>query len=296
MTRMETVSVRSDRDSVAAGDDGVSHAHQRDVPVGTSLSELIELASPGIRAPGWSWVAVVDGRPSAVWSVDHGAQLLVPEQPVGAEGPREVYFRYFLQIDPAWLHARLEAGSAADRHSLSKAFAPIAAERAEAEARRRERELAEKLVPDELVQGFVRLGASVDLHSDRMLRLEVRGRKWSLRLTDTMTQVDTPDGPSVVSARPVEVAARLALVAVGEEVCGALGLDPLPAGTRRWRLRRGPSLRAMHSGVDGEQRWSTQREPVQQLRGQRAVRWFHYAQARSTTELVRLLTRDVPTI
>lgn len=71
-----TIELRVDRDSVAMGDDVESHARTTTLPRGTLLSVAIEQRSPEIKAPGWSWVAVVDREVAAVWSVDHGANCL----------------------------------------------------------------------------------------------------------------------------------------------------------------------------------------------------------------------------
>lgn len=89
-----------DRDSVAMGDDVRSHTAKLTVPRDILLSSALQTALPEIRAEGWSWVVVADGEVSAVWSVDHGIRLLVSDREV-TDGPVDVYFRYFVQIDPA---------------------------------------------------------------------------------------------------------------------------------------------------------------------------------------------------
>lgn len=117
-----TVRLDLNRDSVAMGDDMESHAKSVTVPRGTLLSKALGDYRPEIQVQGWSWVAVVDDEVSAVWSVDHGVQLLVPDRKL-TRGPIAVFFRYFVQIDPAWLHERLASGEPANRPALEKAWA-----------------------------------------------------------------------------------------------------------------------------------------------------------------------------
>ncbi|MDN3310955.1 hypothetical protein QWJ90_08430 [Microbacterium oryzae] len=104
------IELRLDRDSVAMGDDMTSHARVTTVARGTPLSTAIERNSPEIRSRGWSWVIVVDGAVTAVWSVDEGVRLLVADRALW-RGPVEIHFRYFLQLDPAWLSDRLSRGA-----------------------------------------------------------------------------------------------------------------------------------------------------------------------------------------
>ena len=119
------VLVDLDRDSVAMGDDMSSHARRLSFPGGTRLADLLEATHPEIENRGWSWVAVVDGTVSAVWSVDHGVRLLVRNRRLrAAASPIPVVFRYFLQLDPQWLHGRLAADAAANRDALSVESAP----------------------------------------------------------------------------------------------------------------------------------------------------------------------------
>src|SRR5690606_3528940 len=127
------------------GDDVESHARVVTVPRGTRLSAAIDQCSPEIRSPGWSWVVVVDGEVASVWSVDHGAQLLVADRRL-IRGPVDVHFRYFVQIDPGWLFDRLVQGVRADRRELEREYAPIAREKYRAELRRREREMETRLL------------------------------------------------------------------------------------------------------------------------------------------------------
>lgn len=112
-----SVEVHVDRESVAAGDDVVSHTAVVRVRRGMRLSAVIEQVSPDVRAPGWSWVVKVDGATAAVWSVDHGVQLLIDDRRVTQKSVT-ILFRYFLQIDPAWLFARLAQGARPNREAL----------------------------------------------------------------------------------------------------------------------------------------------------------------------------------
>lgn len=111
------VEVHVDRESVAAGDDVVSHAAMVRVRRGTRLSDVIERVSPDVRVPGWSWVVLVDGATAAVWSIDHGVQLLIDDRRM-TRASVKVVFRYFLQIDPAWLFTRLAQGARPNREAL----------------------------------------------------------------------------------------------------------------------------------------------------------------------------------
>lgn len=135
-----TIELSVDRDSVAMGDDAMSHAKTATLPRSGLLSDAIEQCSPEIKAKGWSWVAVVDGEVTAVWSVDHGVQLLVEDRKL-MRGPVDVHFRCFVQIDPCWLFDCLAQGARANRRELEREYAPIARERYEAELRRRKREI-----------------------------------------------------------------------------------------------------------------------------------------------------------
>ncbi|MFS2280847.1 hypothetical protein V2S04_08490 [Microbacterium sp. OR21] len=116
-----SVEVQVDRESVAAGDDVVSHAAVVRVRRGTRLSAVIEQVSPDVRAPGWSWVVLVDGVTAAVWSVDHGVQLLIDNRRMTQKSVT-IIFRYFLQIDPAWLFSRLAQGAPPNREALRAEF------------------------------------------------------------------------------------------------------------------------------------------------------------------------------
>lgn len=128
------IELHVDRDSVAMGDDMVSHAKVVTVREGTRLKTALQSSLPDIRAKGWSWVAVVDGEVSAVWSVDHGIRLLVENRRLTG-GPVDILFRYFLQIDPAWLFDRLAAGAPARLLDLEAEYAAIAREKREARSR-----------------------------------------------------------------------------------------------------------------------------------------------------------------
>lgn len=155
------------------------------------------------------------------------------------------------------------------------------------------------MVPVHVVLAMQRLGARVDLHSDRLLRLDLCGERWTLRRTDSMTLLDAGDGVTKVSARPLEAAVRLALVGMAERARQSRGLEPFPSGfpLLRGRRRRGTQeLRTMGAVVRGVPRWTTVGEPLQQLTGPRALGWFRYADGRTTKELLRLLTSGFPSI
>ncbi|WP_334152129.1 hypothetical protein [Microbacterium sp.] len=278
-----------DRDSVAMGDDMASHAHRRSFHDGIRLADLLEATHPEIHSRGWSWVAVVDGIVSAVWSIDHGVRLLVRNRRVrvGAT-PIRVVFRYFLQIDPQWLHERLAAGGAADRDALSAAYAPLAAERLEQEQRRREREVPEKLLSPVGVEALVRLGATIDLHSDTRCRLVVRSERWVVVRSDSMTLVYREGTAApIASLRPVSFAERWIATAVGALGREERGLSPLPPSAPI----EGPPMSTMSSWPPGTARWSVTGPDgfVAQLTGEDAVEWYRFADGRTLVEIVGAL-------
>ncbi|GAA2896376.1 hypothetical protein GCM10010455_19470 [Microbacterium esteraromaticum] len=112
------IRIHVDRDSVAAGDDMRSHAADVTARRGSRLSEIIDGVTPDVRVPGWSWVVIVDRETAAVWSVDGGIRMLVPDRTVTAES-LDVFFRYFMQIDADWLLARLAEGARPNRDALT---------------------------------------------------------------------------------------------------------------------------------------------------------------------------------
>ncbi len=198
---LSAVELRVDRDSVAMGDDMRSHAGVLTVRRGTRLSAALETSAPEIRSKGWSWVAVVDGGVAAVWSVDHGVQLLVADRKL-RRGPVDVFFRYFLQIDPAWLFDRLAAGAPAHLYDLEAEYAPIAREKYAAELRRREREIPAKLLSVECIEALRGHGAEVTLHADVACKFTHHGEAWTVQRADTMLQVFVGSGGPRASIRP----------------------------------------------------------------------------------------------
>lgn len=280
------ITVNVDRDSVAMGDDAVSHAHVLHFTPGTPLSEMLEAAAPEIRARGWSWVAVVGGEVSAVWSADHGVRLLVPERALTADRPVEtVHFRYLLQIDPEWLFRRLAEGAPAHRDTLVAEYAPIAAHRREQELRRRERELPERLLSTECVSALHALGASIELHADSECRFDVGSERWVVRRADTMTQVFRGQGAPVASIRPAALAECWIIASVAAEARAARGLPPLPAHEHL----PAPELRPMAGSRLAPQRWTTTGPITAQLTGDDAVACYRLAVGRSVNEIVALM-------
>jgi hypothetical protein len=213
-----------DRESVSMGDDAQTHRRELRVPAGSLVSDVVERSSPDVRAQGWSWVAVVDGTVVAVWSVDHGVALLVPDGPLTAPDPSgvvQVRFRYLGQLDPAWLHARLAEGAPLDPDALDAEYAPTARAVLERERREREASTTARLLGPTSVRALERLGAVVDLHSDELCRFDVGGVAWQVELRDTMTVVFGRGRRSpLASLRPVGLAERWVLA--------ALAGDPLP--------------------------------------------------------------------
>ncbi len=273
------------------GDDAESHARTITVDSGTRLSALLEQASPGIRQAGWSWVAVADDRVVGVWSVDHGVQLLVDDDPVASDrGPRRVHFRYFVQIDPAWLYRRLSDGAKADLSALKIEYQPIAQAAWEQEQRRRERELPGRMISPECTAVLLFLGAQVDLHNDGLLRFDFLGRRWTVRRADTMTRIESGEIGPVASIRPVTFAECWLIAAVGAEARVSHGLSPLP----EFQAFPAPKLKPMSSFRRGAPRWTTSGSLVAQLTGEEAVSYFRLAVGRSLAEIAELLTADLP--
>ncbi|WP_341956143.1 hypothetical protein [Microbacterium sp. LWH13-1.2] len=221
------IELRVDRDGVAMGDDAVSHARTLSVPSGTTLSSALEKSSPEIRAEGWSWVAVVAGEVAAVWSVDHGVRMLIVDRALD-HGPVDIYFRYFVQIDPAWLFDRLAQGAPARRYDLEAEYAPIAREKYAAELRRREREVAAKLLSAECIEAIESYGAEITVHADIACTFTYRGETWTVRRADTMLQVFVGPGGPRASIRPHELGEAWLVGMLGAAARAAAGRPELP--------------------------------------------------------------------
>lgn len=272
------VELRVDRDSVAMGDDVVSHAGVLSVPRGTLLSAALERSSPEIRSPGWSWVAVVDGETTAVWSVDHGIQLLVSDRPL-KRGPVEIYFRYFVQIDPVWLFDRLAQGEKADRRELEREYAPLAREKHRAELRRRESEIDARLLSAECIEALRRYGADITLHADIACDFTHAGEQWAVRRADTMLQMFRGGGGPIASIRPH---------ALGEAwLVGMLGaMSRISAGTSDLPdVDPLPGLELTQSGG----RWTSHGATVVQVQSELAARVARLVHGRSIAEVTALL-------
>ncbi|WP_439032878.1 hypothetical protein [Gordonia terrae] len=281
--------IEVDRDSVAMGDDVISHVRRVAVTPGTPLSVVLDASAPEIRSRGWSWVAEVDGRVAAVWSVDHGVQMLVHDSAVtDADAPRRIHYRYFLQIDPAWLHRRLAHGAAPNRRALERDYRPIGDRRREEEERRRERDSPARYLSVECIEALRGLGAEFDLHNDRMARFTVSGSLIRVQRADTMTMTFDASGRVLSSIRPVAVAECWLIAVAGQLMRQARGLPPVADDPRT----PAPDLRAMGSGVSGAARWTTKGEPVVQLTGDDAVRAYRLSAGRSMSELVAILTAE----
>ncbi|WP_238422358.1 hypothetical protein [Gordonia sp. 'Campus'] len=282
-----SVQIEVDRDSVAMGDDVTSHLRQITVTPGTLLSVVLDAAAPEIRARGWSWVADVDGRVAAVWSVDHGVQMLVEDAAVSVtDAPHRIHYRYFLQIDPAWLHRRLADGAAANRPALERDYRPLGDRRREEEERRRERDSSARYLTGECTEALRGFGAEFDLHNDRMARFTLFGSSMRVQRADTMTM--TFDGTNGVlsSIRPVAVAECWLVAVTGQRARQARGLAPVDDDPRR----PAPELWPMASGTAGTRRWTTRGTPVVQLTGDDAVRAYRLSAGRSIREVVAILT------
>ncbi|WP_228479841.1 hypothetical protein [Microbacterium abyssi] len=273
-----TVELRVDRDSVAMGDDVESHARTVTVPRGTPLSVAIEQSSPEIRARGWSWVAVVDREVVAVWSVDHGAQLLVQDRKL-TRGPVDIHFRYFVQIDPGWLFDRLAQGAAANRRELEAEYAPIARERYLAELRRRERVIDARLLSAECIEAIQHLGAVITLHADVACDFTHAGDAWAVRRADTMLQVFVGGGAPFASIRPHALGEAWLVGTLGASARIAAGLPDLPD------VDPLPGLELTQHGG----RWMSHGATVVQVRTELAARVARLVFGRSVAEVRALL-------
>lgn len=273
-----TIELRVDRDSVAMGDDVESHARTTTLPRDTLLSAAIEHCSPEIKAQGWSWVAVVDDAVAAVWSVDHGAQLLVADREL-TRGPVDIHFRYFVQIDPGWLFDRLAQGVPANRRELEREYAPIAREKYRAELRRREREIDARLLSSDCVDAIRHYGADLTLHADIACDFTHQGETWAVRRADTMFQVFVGGGAPIASIRPHTLGEAWLVGMLGASARAAAGLPDLP------EVDPVPGLELTQTGG----RWMSRGATVVQVRTELAARVARLAFGRSVTEVRTLL-------
>lgn len=272
------IELRVDRDSVAMGDDAVLHARTLSVPSGTMLSAALEKSSPEIRAKGWSWVAVVDGEVAAVWSIDHGVRMLIADRALD-RGPVDIYFRYFVQIDPAWLFDRLAQGAPAHRHDLEAEYAPIAREKYAAELRRREREIAAKLLSAECIEAIESYGAEITLHADIACTFTYRGETWTVRRADPVLQVFIGPGGPRASIRPHALGEAWLIGMLGAAARAAAGLPELPDAE-------------VIQGLDFTRRggrWMTEGATVVQVRSDLEARVAELVFGRSLAEVLAML-------
>ncbi|MDQ0643774.1 hypothetical protein [Microbacterium murale] len=273
-----TIELHVDRDSVAMGDDAMSHAKRTTVRRGTLLSAAIEQCSPEIKAQGWSWVTVVDREVAAVWSIDHGAQLLVTDRKL-TRGPVDIHFRYFVQIDPDWLFDRLAQGARADLRALEHEYAPIAREKYRAELLRREREIDARLLSSDCIETIRHYGADVTLHADIACDFTHRGETWAVRRADTMLQVFVGGGAPIASIRPHALGEAWVVGMLGASVRAASGLPDLPD------VDPLPGLELTQTGG----RWMSHGAPTVQVTTERAARVARFVFGRSVDEVRALL-------
>jgi hypothetical protein len=286
-----SVVVDVNRDSVAMGDDLESHARQLTVGSGTRLSALLDRASPEIRQLGWSWVAIADDRVVAVWSVDLGVRMLVPNRRVSStRGPHHIHFRYFLQIDPAWLHSRLAEGANPDLRSLEREYQPLARVAWEKEQRRRESETPDRLLSPDCTAALVSFGVRIDLHNDRIARFDLDGERWTAVRSDTMTQIHRGEGGPTASIRPSAFAECWLVVAVGAQLRTSRNIACIPSCEQF----PAPELTPMTNWPPNVRRWTTTGDLIAQLSGDDAVSFYRIAIGRSIAALAALMTDDLP--
>lgn len=273
-----TIELRVDRDSVAMGDDVESHAKTTTIPRGTLLSAAIEQCSPEIKAQGWSWVAVVDREVAAVWSVDHGTQLLVEDRTL-KQGPIDILFRYFVQIDPGWLFDRLAQGARANRRELEREYAPIAREKYRAELLRREREIEARLLSSECIEAIRHYGAVITLHADIACEFTHESKPWVAKRADTMFQVFVGGGAPIASIRPRALGEAWLVGMLAAENRVAAGLPDLPDADPL------PGFELTQQGG----RWMSHGATVVHVRTELAARVALLAYGRSVAEMRTLL-------
>lgn len=273
--------VRIDRDSVAMGDDAVSHERFVEVAPTTTLDELFTLARPDAHVSRTSWIAHWDGTPFAVYSSDWGRgepwdDQLVTVADLGGREPHELYFRYWTRIDPDWLIVQLRGGAPLHEPTLYEQWQPIALERRERELREREQTVTERLLDTETIQVLESFGARIDLHTDRVCRFVAAHGQWDVQMTDTMTAVWTPWG-RVSSMRPVAVVQPWLVALVGSAVSGA-GPDALPEPSVASEVRRSPNLWSVTRHVGAAQH-------LGQLYSEDHVAWFQRTLGLSVDEV-----------
>ena len=102
--------IRVDRESVAAGDDGVAHDRVLEIPDGLDLEAVIahvlrDYELPSIGGGKATWVVVSSRQPLAVVAQEWTApRMLWPPRSLSAcsivDGVVRIYFSYIIQIDP----------------------------------------------------------------------------------------------------------------------------------------------------------------------------------------------------
>jgi hypothetical protein len=278
---MGPVLLTVDRDSVAMGDDAVSHRRTVEVPDDATVVELLRLAPPDLAAPDtWTWVCHWNGVPFAVHSSGRGTRVwderyrTVADLPTGPGEP-ELFHAYWTQVDSDWLLERLRAGEPLDRRTLEAQWAPIAAVRRERELRERERSVAARLLDAETVAALERFGAVVDLHTDTVCRFLVGDGRWVARRIDSMTLVDDPRGRRG-SLRPVAVAQVWLVAALAREREGYEAFtEPLVPS----EVRASPGLWSVTRTVEARQELGQQQRVED-------VEWFRKVLGRSVGDVV----------
>ena len=284
----EPLTVAVDRDSVAMGDDMQSHRREVQTSPDILMSDLIEQVSPEIRSRGWSWVVVVGDETTAVWSVNHGVQMLRPDVPFdGQSGPVKVFFRYFQQIDPAWLFRRLSEGAKASHGDLEEEYAPLAQEAYERQQRERESSTTKRLLSERCILALEYFGAVIDLHSDVMCRFGAQGLQWTLHRSDTVTEIFR-EGLRMprASMRPTDLAEKWIVAAVGAQCRIERGEEPLPP----FEQHATEELTQWPGFDKGDVEWHTSDSPVvAQLRDNQAVQVYRFGAGRDIDGIVSLL-------
>jgi len=274
-----------DRDSVAMGDDVESHEQTVEVAATATLAELFAVAAPRVSVSGGStWVSSWNGTPFAVWTARWESPRTwddrfrtVADLPTGPGVPH-LDHAYWTQVDADWLLGRLRAGEPLDRRRLREQWAPLAAQRHEAALRERERTEPARLFDPATVAALESLGARIDLHTDRVCRVEAGdpAGRWRAERFDTMTLVWTPAG-RCGSLRPTGLAQVWLVALVGAAVSGR-GPDALPPPAAESAVRAGPHLHTVTRDVG-------RRQDLAQLPDAVHAAWFQRTLDRSAGEV-----------
>lgn len=219
----------------------------------------------------------MDGEVAAVWSVDHGAQLLVLDRKL-KRGPGDIHFRYFLQIDPGRLFDRL-AQDALPTCENSKTSTPRSHARNTGPSTSVASAIDARLLTSECIETIRRSGADVTLHADIACDFTHRDEAWAVRRADTMLQVFIGAGAPIASIRPHALGEAWLVEMIGASVRIVAGLPDLPD------IDPLPGLELTQTGG----RWMSHGATIVRVRTELAARVARLVFGRSVAEVRTLL-------